>query len=404
MNKPKLWCPLAFNGVLSVLEGRYHLCCHSSLNAVDVNTGIELSKKTHTLQEAFDSEFFQSIRNNLTQGIKDENCSKCWKEEAQGIESARLYEIKRLSEYESSYTVPEMKYVDVALGNQCNIKCRSCNPNDSSLWAKEYYDINLKESSITFRDFKKEKTFLEKDDSRFMKELLSKDLSKVKHLGFFGGEPFLMKSTWRILKFLIDNNYSQNINIVFDTNTTIWDEDKSRILENFKEVRLKLSIDGTQEVFEYLRHPAKWKNVLDNIENIVAWRDQDSSKRIVTIFSTIGSYNIWNIEDILKFADKKNVEFLINPVHEPVSISLLSMPNSVKKYFRQRVSDLITRYPQHRIQLAKLTDYYLVDSDIDSDWSDFAKEIGTRDNYRNESFQKTFPEYYSFIKNCGYQV
>jgi sulfatase maturation enzyme AslB (radical SAM superfamily) len=404
MNKPKLWCPLAFNGVLSVLEGRYHLCCHSSLNAVDVNTGIELSKKTHTLQEAFDSEFFQSIRNNLTQGIKDENCSKCWKEEAQGIESARLYEIKRLSEYESSYTVPEMKYVDVALGNQCNIKCRSCNPNDSSLWAKEYYDINLKESSITFRDFKKEKTFLEKDDSRFMKELLSKDLSKVKHLGFFGGEPFLMKSTWRILKFLIDHGYSQNINLVFDTNATIWDIHKSQILENFKEVRLRLSIDDLQERFNYLRHPADWAAVYENIKSIVKWKNQAPSKRLITIQPSVSSYNIWDIENILKFADDIDSEFFINLVQEPTCISLLSMPNSIKKYFRQHVTELITRYPQHRIQLEKLTEYYLIDNVIDNDWSDFAKEVNVRDNYRNESFQKTFPEYYSFIKDLGYNI
>jgi organic radical activating enzyme len=404
MNKPKLWCPLAFNGVLSVLEGRYHLCCHSSLNAVDVNTGIELSKKTHTLQEAFDSEFFQSIRNNLAQGIKDENCSKCWKEEEQGIESARLYEIKRLSEYESSYTVPEMKYVDLALGNQCNIKCRSCNPNDSSLWAKEYYDTNLKESSITFRDFKKEKTFLEKDDSRFMKELLSKDLSKVKHLGFFGGEPFLMKSTWNILKFLIDNNYSQNINLVFDTNSTIWDEEKSQILENFKEVKLRLSIDSLQEGFNYLRYPAEWSLVSKNIKSIVEWKNQAPSKRLITIQPSVSSYNIWDIENILKFANEIGSEFFINLVQEPTCISLLSMPNSIKKYFRQRVAELITRYPQHKIQLEKLTEYYLVDNVIDNDWSAFAKEINIRDNYRNESFQKTFPEYYSFIKNCGYRL
>lgn len=402
MNKSKLWCPLAFNGVLSVLEGRYHLCCHSSLNATDTATGIELSRNTHTLQEAFHSNFFQSIRNNLSQGIKDHNCSKCWKEEDQGIESARLYEIKRLSEYQSEYTVPEIKYVDLALGNQCNIKCRSCNPNDSSLWAKEYHETNLKQSPITFRDFKKQKTFLEREDSNFMKQLLSNDLSTVKHLGFFGGEPFLMKSTWRVLNFLIENDYSKNINLVFDTNATIWDQHKSQILENFKEVRLRLSIDDLQERFNYLRHPADWSLVYQNIKNMVEWKDQDSKTRKIIIQPTVSSYNIYNIESLLKFADKINSEFFINPVQEPTCISLLSMPNSIKKYFRQQIGNLAIQYPQHRIQLEKLTNYYLVNSVIDSNWSDFIKETTTRDVYRNESFEKTFSEYYAVIRKHGY--
>ena len=43
--------------------------------------------------------------------------------------------------------------------------------------------------------------------------------------------------------------------------------------------------------------------------------------------------------------------------------------------------------------MIKITEYN------EHDWNEFWREIKVRDKFRNESFAKTFPEYYNLIKD-----
>lgn len=402
-NKKLIWCPLAFNGLLSTLEGRYHTCCYASQNSFDPSTGKEINRETYTIDDAFNNEYFRSIRRNLKNGVKDKNCDICWREEENGVESGRQHEIKRLHDITPDFENKQLKYLDIALGNQCNLRCRSCNTFDSSKWAKEHFDLELKDSGVSYKDFKKSRKFLEKTDSKIVKSLLEHNLPYIDYLSFLGGEPFLMKSTWYILEYSVEKGYAKNIHLVFDTNATFWDYQKINILNKFKKVTLRLSIDGIRNRFEYLRYPASWDTVLKNIQSMVDWKNTMYGIVDLHVNCTVSAYNIYYVDEIVDFCNTHNLIIFIIPVEEPESISIKHIPNAVKHLIKQKLTLLITKYKntEFAVQLNKLL-YHLNSECKDANWSDFLNEVHKRDVYREESFTETFPEFANLIAKLGY--
>jgi len=82
------WCALPFKGVLTENDGTFTTCCHGK-PAIDLKTGLPMTRETHSIQDVFDSKWFQNIRHNLSAGIEDSNCEYCWHLEEQGVESFR---------------------------------------------------------------------------------------------------------------------------------------------------------------------------------------------------------------------------------------------------------------------------------------------------------------------------
>ena len=88
------------------------------------------------------------IRKQMLQGTKPKLCNLCWIEEENNIKSKRLDQNSIYSDiFEKAlqYTNKNgsidvkkfpLKYLDLRLGNKCNLACRSCVP-DSSNWYED---------------------------------------------------------------------------------------------------------------------------------------------------------------------------------------------------------------------------------------------------------------------------
>jgi MoaA/NifB/PqqE/SkfB family radical SAM enzyme len=385
----KLWCPLAFNGIVVKTDGRYRSCCASSKDAV--NNGQQITRQTHNVDQAFTSDFFKGIRLNLENGIKDDNCNRCWEEEDLGIQSYRL---KQIDKFKNNLDENDkLQIVDLALSNQCNLKCRICQPNDSTTWIKEFYDIDIKDKTISFREYQKSKTFYEHTDSSFINNL-KENIKNIKHMSFYGGEPFLIKSTWDLLTYAVEHNFSKDIELVFNTNGTVWDDEKENLLSNFKQVELHLSIDGIGVRFEYLRHPAQWKTVYDNIIRIIKWRDAIPLSRHVIIDCSVSTLNVWYVPELVVFCKNYNLDIYINIVLEPAHYAISNIPQQAKEEIIKHYDLALTEDQE----IKKIYGYLSVSQD-DSSWKNFMVDVTKRDQYRNEKFQNTFTEYYRMLFN-----
>jgi MoaA/NifB/PqqE/SkfB family radical SAM enzyme len=385
----KLWCPLAFNGIVVKTDGRYRSCCASSNDAVD--NGQQITRQTHNVDQAFNSNFFKGIRLNLERGIKDENCSRCWEEEDLGIQSYRL---KQIDKFKNNLDKNDkLQIVDLALSNQCNLKCRICQPNDSTTWIKEFYDIDIKDKKISFREYQKSKTFYEYTDSSFINNL-KENIENIKHMSFYGGEPFLIKSTWDLLTYAVEHNFSKDIELVFNTNGTVWDNEKENLLSNFKQVELHLSIDGIENRFEYLRHPAQWKTVYDNIIRIIKWRDVLPSSRHVIIDCSVSALNVWYVPELVMFCKNYNLDIYINIVLEPSHYAISNIPESIKEEIIKHYNSALTEDQE----IKKIYGYLSVSRDASS-WRNFIVDVAKRDQYRDEKFENTFVEYHQILFN-----
>jgi MoaA/NifB/PqqE/SkfB family radical SAM enzyme len=349
-------CPFPFRGVMVKTDGNLTTCCYG-------NSIPGLHRSTHTIEQAFNSEQFQSIRNNLTNGVRDSNCQKCWDLEDSGVESLRQQELRTEEFSQDIFISPRLEYLFLSLSNQCNLKCRTCGPSDSSFWIKEY----------EHRTGTKQLVYLEPDDSVFFSSFKNETLPHLKEISFVGGEPLMMKSVHRILEKL-----DPSVSLTFYTNGTFYN---SKMFEKFEDVNIAVSIDGIENRFEYMRHPAKWNTLIENLSNM--------GDNLKAITCTVSAYNVWYIDEVADLADRFNVDFMAHILFDPNELSVLSLPKSI----RQEIANKLSKHSNDQIQ--KIVEYLQTDSN--DNWEGFANNVRQGDVYRNENFKETFSEYYQIL-------
>jgi organic radical activating enzyme len=343
----------------------YKICCNG-VNFPNLNT------HTVTANEAFHSNEFESIRTNLKNGIKDPHCDKCWKLEEQGAESLRLqtvseeeFNIEEITEF------PRIEEIYVGLGNQCNLKCRTCGPNESSIWVKE----------IEKSDGIKHPIYLEPDASNFFKSFKQDVMPYLKEIHFTGGEPTLLKSTNKILELL-----DPSVHVGMNTNCTMKLPDT---LNKFQDVEIFASIDDIGNRFNYIRHPGNWNEVYKNLKEI-------TSNFNVIISCTVSVYNVFYIDEVEKLANELEVPFYAHILYDPNYLSVHVLPIEV----RQEIIKKLSVDPS--IQKDKIIAH--LDEQTYYDWSTFVLEVNKRDQLRGEDFKTTFPEFYDLLVKYGKTV
>ena len=83
-----------------------------------------------------------NMRKEFLDGKLPEVCTRCWSEEDAGRTSKRMHTLDRLKdilkhEEEGTEKPKQLYFLDLKLGNICNLKCRICGSWSSSKYAGE---------------------------------------------------------------------------------------------------------------------------------------------------------------------------------------------------------------------------------------------------------------------------
>ena len=207
---------------------------------------------------SFNCNYLKNIRQQMLTSKKPKPCSTCWKAEAEGKTSKRIQVNKQFEGWEYTtngsgymYTMPQ--YYDLRPGNVCNLKCVMCNPQNSSKWIEDNHLSMTPYGEIV----------------KFSDETINDILSNsaiIKRLQLAGGEPFYMPSVKRLLKGLVDSGDSKHINLQITTNLTMINDSILQLLEHFEKIVITISVDGINEVGEYIRFPLDWKKFEKNLD------------------------------------------------------------------------------------------------------------------------------------------
>ena len=105
-------------------------CCLALEEIVD-SAGNKFNLNSTNLETVYHSEYMQDLRRKFRRGDKPETCSRCWSEEDAGRDSKRINSQIRLKELYSKVdwendNPDQLWFVDLKLGNICNLKCRIC--------------------------------------------------------------------------------------------------------------------------------------------------------------------------------------------------------------------------------------------------------------------------------------
>ena len=153
-----------------------------------------------------------------------------------------MFQIDRNEKYPNS--------ISIDTGLACNLACTMCGPDSSSLWQDKLKQYRTRENNL--------------------QEIEQLDFSNAENITFGGGEPVLNKSTIPILKKVVQSNI-QHVPVNIHFNCTV--RPSAEFLEVCKEIKrldFTMSLDDTEERFEFLRWPAKWNQVVANIRWMVA--------------------------------------------------------------------------------------------------------------------------------------
>ena len=397
------------NGLALHNSGRALLCCQSHTHLKDKN-GNEIYWDTHRLEDALNSPTRQEIIDAMHRGEWHLNCEDCYAVEQSGSNhSRRLFS----TEQHGLSNKTDLRLLDLKLGNTCNLACRSCYPEISSKWVNEYFVAFEQPSGVTKDDYLKRwsriKTSYAEDNDSLWNDL-KHQIPNIKYIDIYGGEPFLTKRLWEILKYSADNGYSQNQEIHINTNGTIWNEDYINTVQAFNEVQLSLSIDAIGEQAEYIRYGLPWNEVSSSIKKYTDLNILDNI--VVSACITVGVYNIYRIVEITKQIEANfGIGSFYNLIHYPKHSCIQTMPLAYKQKVRKKVeSDLLDLADESFLEdeqkdeikdILNFMDTDLVDPHIEVEgnvpshmlyWNFFMDFTERLDEVRNQNCTDVLPE------------
>ena len=279
---PPTFCMHPFTGLATREDGAIKVCCRSHpIGHINDNS----------IEEIWNGENMKRIRKQVLGGTRPPECEPCFSLEDQGVESLRLRHVngnipeariklypKAVESMNSAFEMPfEIPTMEIKLNNLCNLKCRMCNPTDSTSWndweqVEEFYDREKNYISDNVRKLNLvRKPYLDTfDNSPNWWGSFEKNLPNFKRVEFAGGEPLMDPQHFRILDML--KPYGKDIEIKYATNGTTLGISKGRTIHDywphFRSVAVNVSIDGIGIVYEYIRGNGNWQTVVQNVREI----------------------------------------------------------------------------------------------------------------------------------------
>lgn len=400
-NNKQSWCVNAFHGMSANNDGSTKMCCMIRHNYMHMDKSKPWNLTDTNLDDNFNSKPAIEIRNALNNGVRHEACTLCWQEEDGGRKSKRLRDNHKYFhniEWNNGKPFNGLAKFELNLGNTCNIKCRTCHPSISSTWMKEDYELNHK-NNTTFKVYSQSMKRYHQtydEDSMFWEDLKN-NLHTIKQFDFYGGEPFLSKKMWEILKICVEKNYSKEIELHYNTNGTNWPNEVN-LWESFKEVNLSFSIDGINDRFTYMRFPADWNEVKSNM---VKARNHNLLNKNMSLSwcITLSSLNIFYLPEIIKeyYDNFNDFGMYLNLVHYPDIHNISKLPIYIKTKVIEQLNTIPKEYLNAWYQLPGIIGFIENGESSEKLWKELGLTVNKHDLYREQSFSKTFAEYYEQI-------
>ena len=412
-----LRCSNVENGLRVGTDGKFYACCLAYSYPYENEKGEILKADSTKFKDALNCHSKKQLKSALDRGEKHPACKVCWEAEDAGFESKRIRDTYRYdhSKLNFKFEDDELFFLELNLGNTCNLACRMCGIHASSSWRNDFQLFNKNLTSSEVNDRVKEFNKVFTDYSKLWDEL-EHTIKEVRVLDLYGGEPMLMKKQWELLEKCVEAGYSKYQFVHFNTNGTIFNEKYVEILKHFMSVRISFSADGTGEVFDYIRHLGNWNDFENTINKwmVHTKRFSNFSYELTYTTQTLNVLHTHKMAEwILDFNKKAHVNgthimhLYVAFVYGPEYYYIGNIPDKLKPY-------IINKIKLEAEELKKHSEYksykYVVDEVlkvaqtlevsppcVEEYWEKFWDKNQKLDSFRNQNFSKTLPDLYQLL-------
>ena len=304
-----------------------------------------------------------NLRQQFLQAEQPSTCARCWNEEDSGRTSKRMHTLSRLRPLLENQTwtadAKSLQFLDLKLGNICNLKCRICGSWSSSTFASEEL------AHIEDREQRRESfhyTMLRRGAwprrSADFWQQLNDITAEIRYIEFTGGEPFMIQEHFDLLQRLALSGLASNIEIHYNTNGTHYPESAPDIWQHFKHVEIAFSVDDVGERFEYQRSGAKWSEVNHNIQ---LFRDlrQRMNNISLQVCCTVNVLNVLYLDQVAQWIATQQFDFCYwNILHDGPEWSIRNL-HWAAKLFVQNHLRWAQFSPEHRQEINRIIDFMM---------------------------------------------
>jgi len=362
--------------------------------------GNEYNVIDHDIENHKDIKPIAELKQNMLDGIKSKCCSRCYEQESATGTSKRITETFNLQKHNTEKIlngedVP-IKELELRLGNLCNIGCIGCNTYSSNFFVKE---INKKKADITKFDSKFIQSFEKHNDKnndwinnpKFWKNIES-HLANLEYIYIAGGEPTIIKENWDFLEKIIELGYADKIKLGLSTNLTNIQDRHIEIYNSFKTVWLYCSLDGYDQVNNYIRYPSKWKSVSKNFEKLVSRCNNTVKIKVLPVISIFSIWKLYELRKYVEHVEKTYDRRILFTAHtllrDPSWQSIVHMPEEAKKE-AMKIIDMIAKE--------------FVEKDVDQ-WEKVKSFLDNKTDEQEKFYQgQKFAENFDSMRNIKWQ-
>lgn len=370
--------------------------------------------KNNTIEEVWNSDKYKELRKAMLQGKQLDACKRCYElESSTWIWTLRKnsnewfgdkhFDLVEKTNEDGSIDEMRMAYMDVRFSNICNMKCRSCGPELSSLHAQEHGELYgkheianiLNNNGSTVVNIAKKNNYWEN---------LQKYLPDVEEVYWAGGEPLITNEHYKILDNWIDTGKT-DVRLRYTTNFSNMRYKSKSIYsywEQFEDVQVSASLDANGPRAEFMRHGTNWQQIEQNRIEML--------ERVphvhFEITPTISLYNVWNFPDFhIDWVERGLVDIdkcRLNVLTGPDFMRIDYIPEKYKRELRAKYIDY-KKWAYEKCDSEDMVREVLghIDSVLQfmnmgkynqEKLNQFFKKNHTLDVHRKEDFWAVFPE------------
>lgn len=358
---------MPFHHVMIRTNGDFNVCCrHDMKYSMNINT--------NTVEQWRDSEYMTEVRRSFLADQRHPGCNACWTKEDQGFVSlrqrtAREYEILKIDLDKMS-----VNNIEVDLTNLCNLKCLMCNEDNSSSILAENIQLGINvvdQKSIKWSE----------QGFKNLQDLL---MQHPKIVSIRGGEPLYVKQLLELVE-NIPGEQAKSMALHITTNATVWNQRWQQALAKFRLVRLMFSIDAVGDLYEYLRYPAQWSSVVENIHNMRSMKNVQC-----LVHCVVHNLNLHALGDLITWCKDQSLWLNLDLIDQPKYLQVNNLDHAKKAQALEHLKHVSTLdLEPHIKQNIDNCIKSLENTEFESaQWQQFEKYVSMRDQIRGNDYRK----------------
>ena len=340
-------------------DGSLGFCCQEDHKLYPDNLSKHYNVSRMTIAEWFDSEPMRAARLGMLGSTPNSICRRCYHEQEHNGTSRRHKSNQKsviftktafdqsyrqspgYAKFESSRAnqgayggLPIDLHID--LGNYCNLACKMCAPQASSVIAAQEIKWGNKDAlQYVGTDWTRDEAVW----SRVLDEIAS--IPNLNNIHFMGGETLITKRFEDFVDYMIARGRT-DLHFSFVTNGTTFNESLLDKLTQFKRVGIEVSIETVTEHNAYQRQGTDTEQVLTNIDRYLKYCNGDNIT--LTARPAISALTIGRYYTLLQYCIERKIIVKSLWVFNPDFLNPQILPKSIKQEYILNYKKLIAGY------------------------------------------------------------